>query len=135
MAAGKWAENLREMDELFRTTVENLPINRRSYLDFALLAPGVVETNDLVDDNDYRVAQAPQSGISFGGGNGRGNAFTIDGLVNYYNSGGVRPSNDEMGGPPPGFEEGGDSGAGGAGGGAGGGGGGHSGPGGDDIPF
>ena len=25
-------------------------------------------------------------------GNGRGNAFTIDGLANYYNSGGVRPS-------------------------------------------
>ena len=72
--------------------IENLPINRRSYLDFALLAPGVVETNDLVDDTDFRVAQAPQSGLSFGGGNGRGNAFTIDGLANYYNSGGVRPS-------------------------------------------
>ena len=27
MAGGKWAENLRETDELFRTTVENLPIN------------------------------------------------------------------------------------------------------------
>ena len=72
--------------------IENLPINRRNYLDFALLTPGVVETNDMVDDTDFRVAQAPQSGLSFGGGNGRGNAFTIDGLVNYYNSGGVRPS-------------------------------------------
>jgi PAS domain S-box-containing protein len=27
MAGGKWAENLREAEELFRTTVENLPIN------------------------------------------------------------------------------------------------------------
>jgi len=27
MTGGKWAENLRAMDELFRTTVENLPIN------------------------------------------------------------------------------------------------------------
>ena len=27
MVGGKWAENLRETDELFRTTVENLPIN------------------------------------------------------------------------------------------------------------
>jgi hypothetical protein len=72
--------------------IANLPINRRNYLDFALLAPGVVETNDLVDGTDYRVVQTPQSGLSFGGSNGRGNAFTIDGISNYYNSGGVRPS-------------------------------------------
>jgi hypothetical protein len=72
--------------------IRNLPINRRNYLDFALLAPGVFETNDLVDGTDFRVVQAPQSGLSFGGGNGRGNAFLIDGVENYYNSGGVRPS-------------------------------------------
>lgn len=72
--------------------IENLPINRRNYLDFALLAPGVVETNDLVDGTDYRVVQAPHSGLSFGGSNGRGNAFAIDGIENFYNSGGVRPS-------------------------------------------
>lgn len=70
----------------------NLPINRRNYLDFALLAPGVVETNDLVDGTDFRVVQTPQSGLSFGGGNGRGNAFAIDGSENYLSSGGVRPS-------------------------------------------
>lgn len=72
--------------------IENLPINRRNYLDFALLAPGVVETNDLVDSTDFRVVQTPQSGISFGGSNGRGNNFTIDGVENYLNSGGVRAS-------------------------------------------
>lgn len=72
--------------------IENLPINRRNYLDFALLAPGVVETNDLVDGTDFRVVQTPQSGLSFGGSNGRGNAVSIDGIANYYNSGGVRPS-------------------------------------------
>ncbi len=72
--------------------IRNLPINRRNYLDFALLTPAVVETNDMVDGTDYRVVQTPQSGLSFGGGNGRGNAFTIDGVENYYNSGGVRPS-------------------------------------------
>ena len=55
--------------------IENLPINRRNYLDFALLAPGVVETNDMVDGTDFRVVQTPQSGLSFGGSNGRGNAF------------------------------------------------------------
>ncbi|MEK7409724.1 MAG: carboxypeptidase regulatory-like domain-containing protein, partial [Acidobacteriota bacterium] len=72
--------------------IEKLPINRRNYLDFALLAPGVVETNDMVDGTDYRVVQTPQSGLSFGGSNGRGNAVAIDGIENYYSSGGVRPS-------------------------------------------
>ncbi|MCL6506543.1 MAG: carboxypeptidase-like regulatory domain-containing protein [Bryobacteraceae bacterium] len=72
--------------------VQSLPINRRNYLDFALLVPGVVDTDYLVDDTDFRVAQTPQSGLSFGGGNGRGNIVSIDGMENYYNSGGVRPS-------------------------------------------
>jgi Carboxypeptidase regulatory-like domain len=72
--------------------IENLPMNRRNYLDLALLTPGVVETNNLVDSNDFRVAQTPQSGLSFGVGNGRGNNFTVDGVENYMNSGGVRPS-------------------------------------------
>jgi hypothetical protein len=72
--------------------IRNLPINRRNYLDFALLTPGVVETTSTVDGTDFRVVQAPQSGLSFGGSNGRGNAFSIDGVENYVNSGGVRPS-------------------------------------------
>lgn len=69
----------------------NLPINRRNYLDFALLTPGVVETNNLVENTDFRLAQTPQSGLSFGAGNGRGNTFLIDGVDNNTNSGGVRP--------------------------------------------
>ncbi|HYO81273.1 MAG TPA: TonB-dependent receptor [Bryobacteraceae bacterium] len=72
--------------------IRNLPINRRNYLDFALLTPGVVETTSIVEGTDYRVVQAPQSGLSFGGSNGRGNAFSIDGAENFINSGGVRPS-------------------------------------------
>lgn len=72
--------------------IRDLPINRRNYLDFALLAPATADTSDMVDGTDYRVAQAPQSGISFGGGNGRGNGFSIDGVENYVNSGGVRMS-------------------------------------------
>jgi len=52
----------------------------------------VVETTSMVDGTDFRVVQAPQSGLSFGGSNGRGNSFTIDGTENYINSGGVRPS-------------------------------------------
>jgi hypothetical protein len=83
-------ERTQQASTIDRQRIEALPINRRNYLDFALLAPGVVETNDLVDSTDYRVAQAPQSGLSFGGGNGRGNNFTIDGAENYLDSGTVR---------------------------------------------
>lgn len=72
--------------------IRNLPVNRRNYLDLALLTPGVTETTTLVDGTDYRVVQAPQSGLSFGGSNGRGNVFTLDGAEHYINSGGVRPS-------------------------------------------
>jgi hypothetical protein len=43
-----------------------------------------------VDGSDFRVAQTPQSGISFGGGNGRGNGFFVDGVESYLSSGGVR---------------------------------------------
>jgi hypothetical protein len=73
-------------------TIVNLPINQRNYLDLALLTPGVADSNTLVDSNDYRIAQTPQSGLSFGGSNGRSNAFFIDGVENYVNSGGVRMS-------------------------------------------
>jgi hypothetical protein len=73
-------------------SIANLPINKRNYLDFALLTPGVSNTNNLADGTDYRVAQTPHSGLSFGGGNGRANGFFIDGLENVNNSGGVRYS-------------------------------------------
>ena len=85
-------ERTQQATTLNQQRIQNLPINRRNYLDFALLAPGVVETSSLVDSNDYRVIQAPQSGLSFGGSNGRGNNFTVDGVENYMNSGGLRAS-------------------------------------------
>lgn len=72
--------------------IRNLPINRRNYLDFALLAPGVVETSTLVDDSDFRVASAPSSNLGFSGNNGRGNFVTVDGIsLNGWTSN-VRPS-------------------------------------------
>jgi hypothetical protein len=77
---------------LEQRTIEDLPINRRNYLDLTLLTPGVTDSNTLVDSNDYRIAQTPQSGLSFGGSNGRSNGFFIDGVENYSNSGGVRMS-------------------------------------------
>lgn len=84
-------ERTQQSDTLSGGQIRNLPVNRRNYLDLALLTPGVVETT-LVDATDYRVVQAPQSGLSFAGSNGRGNAFSIDGVEQYVNSGGVRPS-------------------------------------------
>jgi hypothetical protein len=85
-------ERYQQANTIDLTRIKDLPINRRNYLDFALLAPATAETSSVVDGTDYRPAQTPQSGISFGGGNGRGNGFSIDGVENYINSGGVRLS-------------------------------------------
>lgn len=86
-------ERTQQANTVEQTRINNLPINRRSYLDFALLAPGVVETTSLVDDSSFRPIQTQGSGISFGGTNGRGNGFFVDGLANSLNAGGgVRPS-------------------------------------------
>jgi hypothetical protein len=70
--------------------IRNLPIDRRDYLSFTLLAPGVVDSNALADNTDFRVAQTPQSGLSFYGSNGRGNSVTVDGAEANDAGGGVR---------------------------------------------
>ncbi|MGH9946444.1 MAG: carboxypeptidase regulatory-like domain-containing protein [Pyrinomonadaceae bacterium] len=70
--------------------IRNLPIDRRDYLTFTLLAPGVVDSNALADNTDFRVTQTPQSGISFYGNNGRGNNITVDGAEANDQGGGVR---------------------------------------------
>ncbi|MEP7149785.1 MAG: carboxypeptidase regulatory-like domain-containing protein, partial [Acidobacteriota bacterium] len=70
--------------------IRDLPIDRRDYLAFTLLAPGVVDSNALADNSDFRVAQTPQSGISFYGNNGRGNSITVDGAEANDQGGGVR---------------------------------------------
>src|SRR6516225_364958 len=59
--------------------INNLPINRRNYLEYALLTPGLNSSSAIVDSFDPRVAQQPQSGLSFGGSNGRFNYFSVDG--------------------------------------------------------
>jgi hypothetical protein len=68
----------------------NLPINRRNFLDYALLTPGVTSSENISDAQDYRVAQTPQSGLSFGGNNGRGNMVQVDGAEAIGASGGVQ---------------------------------------------
>jgi hypothetical protein len=70
--------------------IEDLPINRRDYLTFTLLAPGVTDATRLASDQDFRVKQTPQSGLSFYGSNGRGNSVTVDGGEVNDDSGGVR---------------------------------------------
>ncbi len=70
--------------------IEDLPIDRRDYLNFTLLLPGVADSTRLTDDQDFRVKQTPQSGLSFYGSNGRGNSVTVDGGETGDDAGGVR---------------------------------------------
>ena len=70
--------------------ITNLPIDRRDYLSFTLLLPGVSNSTRLADDQDFRVKQTPQSGLSFYGSNGRGNNVTVDGGEANDDAGGVR---------------------------------------------
>ena len=85
-------DRTQQSDRIGSVSIEKLPINRRDYLDLALLTPGVVDTNHIADDRDLRITPTPQSGLGIGGTNGRGNTFMLDGLSNVYNSGGVRSS-------------------------------------------
>jgi Carboxypeptidase regulatory-like domain len=79
-----------QADTLTQEDIANLPIDRRDYLTFTLLAPGVSNSTRLASDQDYRVKQTPQSGLSFYGSNGRGNSVTVDGGEANDDSGGVR---------------------------------------------
>jgi len=79
-----------QADTLNQTYVDDLPINRRDYLTFTLLLPGVSNSNTIADNADFRVKQTPQSGLSFYGSNGRGNSVTVDGGEFNDDAGGVR---------------------------------------------
>jgi hypothetical protein len=70
--------------------IMDLPIDRRDYLTFTLLMPGVSNSNTIADNADFRVRQTPQSGLSFYGSNGRGNSVTVDGGEANDDAGGVR---------------------------------------------
>ena len=79
-----------QADTLSQTYIDDLPINRRDYLTFTLLLPGVSNSNTIADNADFRVKQTPQSGLSFYGSNGRGNSVTVDGGEFNDDAGGVR---------------------------------------------
>lgn len=72
--------------------IRDLPINRRDYLSYTLLMPGVADSTRVASDQDFRVKQTPQSGLSFYGSNGRGNNVTVDGGEFNDDTGGVRPN-------------------------------------------
>ena len=71
-------------------SIRDLPINRRDYLTYTLLSPAVSDSTRVASDQDFRVKQTPQSGLSFYGSNGRGNSVTVDGGEANDDSGGVR---------------------------------------------
>jgi hypothetical protein len=79
-----------EANTLTEQDLTDLPIDRRDYLTFTLLLPGVSNSTRLADNSDFRVKQTPQSGLSFYGSNGRGNSVTVDGGEALDDSGGVR---------------------------------------------
>ncbi len=72
--------------------IADLPIDRRDYLTFSLLAPGVSDSKAHADSDTYRVKQTPDSGLSFYGSNGRGNTINVDGGESNDGGGGVRPT-------------------------------------------
>jgi hypothetical protein len=83
-------EKTAQAEVLTEQYIRDLPINRRDYLTFTLLAPAVSDSTKLASDQDFRVKQTPQSGLSFYGSNGRGNSVTVDGGEANDDAGGVR---------------------------------------------
>ncbi|HEX7958842.1 MAG TPA: carboxypeptidase regulatory-like domain-containing protein [Terriglobales bacterium] len=80
----------KQANTIGQTYVTSLPIDRRDYLNFTLLLPGVSNSTQIASNADFRVKQTPQSGLSFYGSNGRGNSVTVDGGETNDDAGGVR---------------------------------------------
>src|SRR5258708_37785232 len=85
-------ERTQQSNTINEQKIESLPINRRDYLSFSLLAPGVTDSKALADSNSFRVKQTTDSGLSFYGSNGRGNNISVDGGESNDAGGGVRPT-------------------------------------------
>ncbi len=85
-------EKTQQSNTINEQFIRNLPINRRDYLSFTLLAPGVSDASLMADNNNARVKQTTHSGLSFYGSNGRGNSVTVDGAETNDETGGVRPT-------------------------------------------
>jgi hypothetical protein len=83
-------QRIHQANTITEESIRELPIDRRDYLAYTLLAPGVVDSKALADANDFRAPQVRDTGLSFYGNNGRGNSITIDGGEANDPSGGVR---------------------------------------------
>ncbi len=86
------SERTSQSNTMEQRMVRDLPIDRRDYLSFTLLTPGVVDSTAMADNSDFRVTATPTSGLSFFGSNGRGNSITVDGGGANDDAGGVRPT-------------------------------------------
>ena len=84
------AERSHQADTISQQYIRDLPIDRRDVTTYTLLMPGVSDSTRLASNQDFRVKQTPQSGLSFYGSNGRGNSVTVDGGEANDDSGGVR---------------------------------------------
>ena len=63
-------ERVQQSDHIDSVRIQNLPINRRDYLDLALLTPGVVNTNHIANAIDRRIAPRPPPGSASVGATG-----------------------------------------------------------------
>lgn len=72
-------EKTQQSNTLTNSQIDNLPINQRDFLNFALLTPGVTDSTALVT---FTLPQTASSGLSFAGQGGRSNSVVIDGVDN-----------------------------------------------------
>ena len=76
-------EKTQQADSVTAMRIDNLPTNRRDFLDFSLLTPGVTDSGALIT---FSLPQTPNSGLSFSGQSGRSNSVTVDGVDNNDNA-------------------------------------------------
>ncbi|MBV9744207.1 MAG: TonB-dependent receptor [Acidobacteriia bacterium] len=80
-----------QADTIGQVALEQLPINRRNFLDFVTLAPGVVNTATPTDQFNWFSPIIQTSNFGVDGDNGRGNSVSVDGIAMNGASGNVRP--------------------------------------------
>lgn len=72
-----------------QTEVQELPLNGRSFLDAALLIPGVSPTNTAANQLFAETSAVPGQGISIGSQRNFSNSFIVDGLSNNDDAAGL----------------------------------------------
>lgn len=72
-----------------QTEIAGLPLNGRSFLDAALLVPGVSPTNTASNQLFAETAAVPGQGISIGSQRNFSNSFIVDGLSNNDDAAGL----------------------------------------------